>query len=218
MPAITTNDGTQIYYKDWGSGQPIVFGHEWPLSADAREDQMFFLASRGYRCIANDRRGHGRWSQPWHGNAVYTYADEPAAFVETIFDDVRADVMADRAQLCMDLGPMFHAHNRPEAKVSEGVHRSFYLQGMTCGFPGACFCTKAFSETDHTEGLKNMDMPTLFLHGDDDQIVPLANSAKLAVELVQEETLKVYRGAPPHGMCTTHKEYVNEDPLSFIKG
>jgi non-heme chloroperoxidase len=272
MPTITTKDDTQIYYKDWGAGQPVVFSHGWPLSSDAWEDQMFFLSSRGYRCIAHDRRGHGRSSQPWNGNDMDTYADDLAALVEAldlknvihvghstgggevaryigrhgtkrvekavligavpplmlktaanlgglpieVFDGIRANVLADRSKFFKELTIPFYGYNRPGAKISEGVRESFWLQGMMAGFPASYFCIKAFSETDLTEDLKKMDVPTLFLHGDDDQIVPIANSAMLAVKLVNNGTLKVYKGGS-HGMCTTQKNDVNADLLAFIK-
>jgi len=276
MPYITVgkedSKAIELYYKDWGSGQPVVFSHGWPLSADAWEDQMFFLASRGYRCIAHDRRGHGRSSQPWNGNDLDTYADDletlvyklglksvihvghstgggevaryigrhgtrrvakavligaiPPLMLKTpanpggtpieAFDQLRAAVVADRSQFWKDLSLPFYGYNRPGAKISEGVRDSFWLQGMMAGFPAAYFCIKAFSETDLTEDLKKMDVPTLILHGDDDQIVPIGASAMLSSKIVKNAMLKVYKGAP-HGMCTTHKDQVNEDLLEFFK-
>jgi non-heme chloroperoxidase len=273
MPVITTKDGTAIYYKDWGKGQPVVFSHGWPLSSDAFEDQMFFLATHGYRAIAHDRRGHGRSGQPWNGNDMDTYADDLAALTDAldlkdavhvghstgggevaryigrhgsarvakavligavtplmlkteanpgglpiaVFDGIRAGVLADRSQFFKDLTVPFYGANREGSKVSQGLKDSFWLQGMMAGFPAAFDCIKAFSETDFTEDLKKIDVPTLILHGDDDQIVPIGASALLSAKLVKGATLKVYPGAP-HGMCSTLKDTVNADLLAFIKG
>jgi len=271
MPTITTKDGTQIYYKDWGEGPPLVFSHGWPLSADAWEDQMIFLAARGYRCIAHDRRGHGRSGQPWNGNDMDTYADDLAELVAALdlrdaihighstgggevaryigrhgtgrvakavlisavpplmlktaanpgglsisaFDELRAAVLTDRAQFFKDLSLPFYGFNRPGAKISEGLRDSFWLQGMLCGHKAAYDCIKAFSETDLTEDLKKFDVPTLILHGDDDQIVPIGSSALLSSKIVKGATLKIYPGAP-HGMPSTLKDRVNEELLAFI--
>ena len=272
MPTITTKDGTQIYYKDWGTGQPIVFSHGWPLSADAFEDQMIFLAARGYRCIAHDRRGHGRSDQPWNGNDMDTYADDLAELVTKLnlesaihvghstgggevtryigrhgtkrvakavlisavpplmlktdanpgglplaaFDEIRAGVLTDRAQFFRDLSAPFYGANRPNSKVSKGLRDSFWLQGMLCGHKAAFDCIKAFSETDLTEDLKKFDVPTLIVHGDDDQIVPIGASALLSSKIVKGAILKVYTGAP-HGMCSTLKDRVNAELLAFIE-
>jgi non-heme chloroperoxidase len=272
MTQITTKDGTEIYYKDWGTGQPVVFSHGWPLSADAWEDQMVFLGAHGYRCIAHDRRGHGRSSQPWNGNEMDTYADDLAALVEALdlnnavhighstgggevaryigrhgtkrvskavligavtplmlktaanpgglpmeaFDGIRAGVLADRSQFFKDLSAPFYGANRPNSEVSQGLRDSFWLQGMQAGFKGVIDCIKAFSETDFTEDLKAFDVPTLILHGDDDQIVPIGASALLTAKIVRGATLKIHPGAP-HGMCSTLKDEINADLLAFLK-
>lgn len=272
MPTLTIRDGTQIYYKDWGEGQPVVFSHGWPLSSDAWEDQMMFLADRGYRCIAHDRRGHGRSSQPWDGNEMDTYANDLAALTEAlnlrdtihvghstgggevaryiglhgtkrvakavligavppimlkttanpgglpmeVFDQIRAGVKADRSQFFKELSAPFYGANRPGSTVSQGLRDSFWMQGMQCGLRAAYECIKAFSETDFTEDLKKMSVPTLVLHGDDDQIVPIADSARLSSKIIPGATLKVIAGAP-HGMCSTHKDTINMELLAFFQ-
>ena len=273
MSTITTKDGTQIYYKDWGTGQPVVFSHGWPLSADSWEAQMMFLATNGYRCIAHDRRGHGRSSQPWNGNEMNTFADDLSELIETLdlkgvvligfsmgggevaryigrhgtrrlakavliaavpplmlktpanpgglpmekFDEIRKASIADRSQLYKDIasGPFFGA-NRPGAKVSQGIIDSFWLQAMQAGHKNTFDCIKAFSETDFTEDLKKFDVPTLIIHGDDDQIVPIGASALQSSKLVKNATLKIYAGAP-HGLAHTHKDQLNADLLAFLK-
>ncbi len=273
MSTITMKDGTEIYYKDWGTGQPVVFSHGWPLSADSWEAQMMFLASSGYRCIAHDRRGHGRSSQPWDGNDMDTYADDLAELIETLnlkdavligfsagggevaryigrhgtkrlakaalisavpplmlktaanpgglpiakFDEIRQGSIADRSQFYKDLagGPFFGA-NRPGAKVSQGMIASFWLQGMRAGHKNTFDCIKAFSETDFTEDLKKFDVPTLIVHGDDDQIVPIGAAALRSAKLVRNAILKIYAGAP-HGLADTHKDQLNSDLLAFLK-
>src|SRR5674476_1387112 len=272
MSMITTKDSTEIYYKDWGTGQPVVFSHGWPLSADSWEAQMMFLASNGYRCIAHDRRGHGRSSQPWNGNDMDTYADDLAELIEMLnlkdavligfsagggevaryigrhgtkrvakaalisavpplmlktaansgglpiekFDEIRQGSLADRSQLYKDLpsGPFFGA-NRAGAKVSQGMIDTFWHQGIMAGHKNTFDCIKAFSETDFTEDLKKFDVPTLIIHGDDDQIVPIGASALLSAKLVKGSSLKTYPGAS-HGLCSTHKDEVNADLLAFF--
>jgi non-heme chloroperoxidase len=272
MPTFKVNDGNEIYYKDWGSGRPIIFSHGWPLSADAWDDQMMFLAERGYRTIAHDRRGHGRSSQPWNGNNMDTYADDLAQLMDhldvkdaimvghstgggevaryigrhgtkrvskavlvaavppimlktetnpgglpmKVFDDIRKGVIDDRSQFFKDLSMPFYGFNRPGATVSQGVRDTFWLQGVVMSMKGAYDCIAAFSETDFTEDLKKMDLPTMIIQGDDDQIVPVADAAMLSSKLVKGAILKIYPGAP-HGLAHTHKDVLNKDLLEFIE-
>ena len=269
---ITMKDGAQIYYKDWGTGPTVVFSHGWPLNSDAWEDQMMFLANNGYRCIAHDRRGHGRSSQPWNGNNMDTYADDLATVVETlnltkatfvghstgggevaryigrhgqsraakavligsvtplmlktasnpdgvpmsVFDGIRTAVQTDRAQFFKDLTTPFFGFNRTGIKDSQGMRDTFWLHGMQCGLRGAYECIKQFSETDFTEDLKKMSLPTLLLHGDDDQIVPIGTSAIAASKILKNARLEVYKGGS-HALPLMNKDKVNADLLAFLK-
>ncbi len=273
MSTIAMKDGMKMYYKDWGTGQPIVFNHGWPLTADAFEDQMFHMASNGYRCVAVDRRGHGRSDQTWHGNDMDTYADDLAELINYLdlkdailvghstgggvitryigrhgtkrvakavlisavpplivktdanpgglpieaLDGLRAGVQADRYQFWKDFCNLFYSLNRPGAKISEGVADSFFRQCSMAGFPASYLGIKAFSETDFNEDLKKFDIPTLILHGDDDQVVPVADTALLAAKIIKDAVLKVYPGYP-HGMPQTHKDVINADLLAFVQG
>ena len=272
MPTITTKDGTEIFYKDWGSGQPIVFHHGWPLSADDWDTQMLFFLAHGYRVIAHDRRGHGRSTQTATGNEMDTYAayvaelvahldlkdavhvghstgggevaryvaqhgsgrvakavligavppimvksdKNPGGLPLSVFDDFRAQLSANRAQFFREVPTPFYGYNRTGAIVSEGIKDNWWRQGMMGGSKAHYDCIKAFSETDFSDDLANIDVPVLIMHGDDDQIVPIADSALLSIKLVKHGTLKVYKGLP-HGMCTTHADLINPDLLAFIK-
>jgi non-heme chloroperoxidase len=274
MATIITRDGTKIFYKDWGEGPPVVFSHGWPLTADAWDDQMFLVASSGYRAIAHDRRGGGRSSQPWNGNDLNTYADDLAELIEAlnlydavlvghstgggevtryigrhgtsrvakvvllgaipplmlqtganpgglpieVFDDLRAGLTADRSRFYQDLSVPFYGANRDGSTVSRGLRDAFWLMCMSVGVKGALDCIRAFSETDLTEDLKRFDVPTLIIHGDDDQIVPIGASALMSSKIVKDATLKVYPGAP-HGLAqtTAYKDAFNTDLLAFIK-
>ena len=273
MGTILTKDETSIFYKDWGKGQPVLFSHGWPLNGDAWEEQMYVVASQGYRAIAHDRRGHGRSSQPWQGNDMDTYADDLAAVLDKldvknavlvghstgggevtryvgrhgtkrvakvvlvgavpptmmksaaypnglpkeVFDGIRAGVQKDRSQFYKDLTTPFFGANRDGAKVSQGLRDSFWLQGMAGGIKPQLDCIKAFSETDFTEDLKKIDIPTLIIHGDDDQIVPIGNAAHLSSKLVKGAKLIVYKGGG-HALAHTHKDQLNADLLAFARG
>lgn len=269
---VATKDGTEVFYKDWGTGQPVVLSHGWPLNADVWDDQLFLLASNGYRAIAHDRRGHGRSSQPWDGNDMDTYADDLAALLDTldlkdavlvghstgggevtryigrhgtsrvakavlvgaipplmlktqanpgglpieVFNSIRAGVVTNRSQFYKEFSAPFYGANRPHAQVPWGTRDTFWLLSMQVGLKAAVDCIKAFSETDLTEDLKKFDIPTLIIHGDDDQIVPIAASAMESSKIVKDAILKVYPGAP-HGLTSTHQDQFNADLLAFLK-
>ncbi|GGS26167.1 alpha/beta fold hydrolase [Deinococcus knuensis] len=273
MAYVTTPDGTDLYFKDWGQGPPVVFSHGWPLNADAWEDQMMFLTGHGYRVVAHDRRGHGRSSQPWGGQTMDTFADDLAAVIEhldlrdvtlvghstgggevaryvarhgtarvkkvvlvgavvplliqtehnphgvprDVIDGIRQGVQRDRSQYFRDFAPAFYGANRPGSAVSQGQQDTFWLGGMQASLASLYDCVTAFSETDQTADLHAFDVPTLIIHGDDDQIVPIQATAMRAAELVRGSVLKTYEGAP-HGLATTHKDQLNADLLSFIRG
>jgi non-heme chloroperoxidase len=272
MPAITTNDGAQIFYKDWGTGQPVVFSHGWPLNADAWDDQLRFFATNGFRAIAHDRRGHGRSTQTFGGNDMDTYADDlaqlaakldltnaihvghstgggevvryiarhgarrvakavlvsavppgmlrtaenPTGLPVEVFDEMRRAVAGDRSQFWEDLSATFYGANRPGAAVSQGVRDAFWLMSMQAGLMAAYDCIKAFSETDFTEDLRRIDVPTLIIHGDDDQVVPIAVGGLRSAKMIKDAKLKIYRGAP-HGLMSTHQPQFNADLLEFAR-
>ncbi|MET7496349.1 alpha/beta hydrolase [Streptomyces sp900116325] len=275
MAFITTADGTEIFYKDWGSGQPIVFSHGWPLTADAWDPQLNFVADNGFRAVAHDRRGGGRSGQPWVGNDLDTYADDLASLIEAldlrdvilvghstgggevaryigrhgtgrvakavllsaipplmlkteanpeglpleVFDEIRAGVATDRSQFYRDLSDTFYGANREGSTVSQGTRDAFWLWSMQVGIKSAYDCVRAFSETDLTEDLKRFDVPTLIVHGDDDQIVPIVAAGEKSSKLVKDATFKVYRGAP-HGlaMIPVFADRFNADLLEFARG
>ena len=266
MSTVKTTDGARIYYKDWGSGQPVVLSHGWPLSSEAWAGQMLFLTQQGFRVIAHDRRGHGRSSQTWNGNDMDTYADDLAALTEAldlkdaihighstgggevtryigrhgtkrvakavlvdavppgmvnpggmpmkIFDDIRAGVLANASQFWQDLSQSFYGANRPGAKVPQGVHDRFWLLSMQCGMAAAYGCIKAFSESEFTDDLAKFDIPTLIIHGDDDQIVPIDVGGNRTAKILKDATYHVYKGAP-HGLMSTHQQQFNADLLAF---
>jgi non-heme chloroperoxidase len=271
MPMITAKDGAHIFYKDWGSGQPVVFSHGWPPNGNARDKKLYLFAKHGYRAIAHDRRGHGRSSQTWAGNDMDTYADDLAALVRTLeltnaihighstgggevaryigrhgtsrvakavlvdavtpgliqspknpeglplalFDQIRAGLLANPSQFWEDLSQMFYGANRAGAKVPQGVHDRFWLLSMQCGLVAAHDCIKAFSETDFTEDLKQFDVPTLIIHGEDDQIVPISVGGNRTAKMLPDATYKIYKGAP-HGLMSTHQAQFNADLLEFV--